>query len=89
MVKILSLKSKILLTKSKTRLESANLRLKRLRKEKLDTEGVSILYNKEGYEPAIFTKRFSKTIDNKLVIQTNFYKKVHNKLKTVKPQRII
>ena len=50
----------------------------------MDTEELSILYDKEGCEPAIYTKLFSKNIDNKLVIQMNLYKKVHNKLVKVK-----
>ena len=46
----------------------------------LDTEEISILYNKE----AIFAKLFSKNVGNKLVIQTKFHKKVDNKLVKVK-----
>ena len=50
----------------------------------MDTVGLSILYNKEGFEPAIFTKLFSKKVKNKLVIQTKFCKKAHNKLEKTK-----
>ena len=60
----------------------------KVRKIKLDTEELSILYNKEAFEPAIFAIYFSKNVDSKLVIQTKFDKKVHNKLVKVKDPRL-
>ena len=46
----------------------------------MDTEELSILYNKE----AIFAKLFSKIVGSKLVIQSTFHKKLDNKLVKVK-----
>ena len=68
----------------KSKVKELGPEIRKLRKIKLHTEELSILYNKEGFEPAIFAKLFSKNIDNKLVIQTKFHKKVHNKLVMVK-----
>ena len=70
--------------KIKSKVKELEPEIKKLRKSKLDTKGLSILYNKEGFEPAIFGKLYSKKVYNKLVIQTKFHKKFDNKLKVKK-----
>ena len=60
----------------KNKVKELEPKIKKLRKGKLDSEELSILYNKEGFGPAIFTKLFSKNVGSKLVIQSKFHKRL-------------
>ena len=72
--------------KIKSKAKELESEIKKVRKRKLDTERLSILYNK-GSESVMFAKLFSKKVDDELVIQNKFSKKVNNKIeKVAKPK---